>query len=112
MTFHRLAVTALLAGLCGLAPLAGQQPQGRPADAQVAELRDRVEWSRRMWQKGYVSAEQVKEAEAKLKAAEAAAAPASEKPVSAGPKWEYKVLQGRDRRVGQKRLRGWVEQAR
>jgi hypothetical protein len=40
---------------------------------------------------GYLSAAQVKEAEAKLKAAEAAA-PVPEKAVSAGPKWEYKVL--------------------
>jgi hypothetical protein len=45
-----------------------------------------------MWQKGYLSAAQVQEAEAKLKAAEAAAAPVPEKLVSPGPKWEYKVL--------------------
>jgi hypothetical protein len=92
MRFHHLAVVALLTGLGGLAPLAAQQPPDRAAEGQAAELRDRLEWTKRMWQKGYLSAAQVQEAEAKLKAAEAAAAPAPEKAVSPGPKWEYKVL--------------------
>jgi hypothetical protein len=92
MTFHRLAIAALLTGFSCLAPLAAQQPQDRPTEGQAAELRDRLEWTKRMWQKGYLSAAQVKEAEAKLNAAEIAAAPVPEKPVSAGPKWEYKVL--------------------
>jgi Bacterial type II/III secretion system short domain len=91
MRFHHLAVATLLAGLSGLAPLAAQQPQDRAAEGQAAELRDRLEWTKRMWQKGYLSAAQVQEAEAKLKAAEAAA-PVPEKAISPGPKWEYKVL--------------------
>ena len=92
MRFHLVAAVALLTGLGGLSPLAAQQPQDRPAEGQAAELRDRLEWTKRMWQKGYLSAAQVKDAEAKLKAAEAAAAPVPEKAVSPGPKWEYKVL--------------------
>ena len=92
MRFHLVAAVALLTGLGGLSPLAAQQPQDRPAEGQAAELRDRLEWTKRMWQKGYLSAAQVKDAEEKLKAAEAAGPAAPEKAVSAGPKWEYKVL--------------------
>ena len=92
MRFHLVAAVALLTGLGGLSPLAAQQPQDRPAEGQTAELRDRLEWTKRMWQKGYLSAAQVKDAEEKLKAAEAAGPAAPEKAVSAGPKWEYKVL--------------------
>jgi type II secretory pathway component GspD/PulD (secretin) len=104
MRFHRLAAALLAVGFFGAAPLAAQQPPPDPAAAEVEQLRDRVAWASRMALKGYVSAEQVREEQARLKTAEARlarqaagnpatkAAPAPEKATPAGPKWEYKVL--------------------
>jgi type II secretory pathway component GspD/PulD (secretin) len=104
MRFHRLAAALLAVGFFGAAPLAAQQPPPDPVAAEVEQLRDRVAWTNRMALKGYVSAEQVREEHARLKAAEARlarqaagdpatkTAPAPEKTVPAGPMWEYKVF--------------------
>ncbi len=106
MLNHRLAVAVVLAlGFSGAAPLAAQRP-APPADLE--QLRERAEWSRRMARKGFLSPAQVREYEAQLKAAEAPAPP--EKPAAAGPKWEYKTLSREE--IGQKGFHGRAEQAR